>query len=402
MSTTISFGVAETCELSLADATWLGPETAGFPPLADPGAAIRSALGAPREYPPLAEAVIPGDRVAVAIGRSVPCVPDLLRGAMAAITAAGVDAGDVTVVSAEPLVDRQILAAELGVDFVVHRGDDQTQLAMVGANSAGKPLRLNRALVEADFVLPIAVARPAPARGERPLRFPGVFPQFASRAVAARFHAPGSGAAAERRPLRAAEADEAGWLLGIGCTVGVVPAAPRGVAAVVAGDPAAVAAFTTEQFQAIWQPAAQRQGDLVVATVVGDAAEQTWSNIVRAIAAAERVLSPGGAIAVCSAVSDEPDRAFDPLVDADDYAEAAQNLGRSGNRAARDARILALALQRGPVYLRSQLPDDLVESLGMTPIASDAELQRFTSGREHCIVIDHAQRTRPRWTDRPQ
>ncbi|HMP06211.1 MAG TPA: hypothetical protein PJ982_07680, partial [Lacipirellulaceae bacterium] len=168
------------------------------------------------------------------------------------------------------------------------------------------------------------------------------------------------------------------------------------------GHPAAVAAFTTEQFQAIWQPAAQRQGDLVVATVVGDAAEQTWSNIVRAIAAAERVLSPGGAIAVCSAVSDEPDRAFDPLVDADDYAEAAQNLGRSGNRAARDARILALALQRGPVYLRSQLPDDLVESLGMTPIASDAELQRLTSGREHCIVIDHAQRTRPRWTDRPQ
>jgi lactate racemase len=63
---------------------------------------------------------------------------------------------------------------------------------------------------------------------------------------------------------------------------------------------------------------------------------------------------------------------------------------------ARAALTLAQALDRGPVYLRSRLPDDVVESLGMTPIASDAELSRLASGRRHCVVIEEAQRVKPR------
>ena len=63
---------------------------------------------------------------------------------------------------------------------------------------------------------------------------------------------------------------------------------------------------------------------------------------------------------------------------------------------AHPAVVLAKALEEGPVYLRSRLPSDVVESLGMTPIESDAELARLAAGREHTIIIEEAQRLTPR------
>jgi hypothetical protein len=53
------------------------------------------------------------------------------------------------------------------------------------------------------------------------------------------------------------------------------------------------------------------------------------------------------------------------------------------------------------VYLRSLLPDEVVESLGMAPIASDAELARLASGRPHVVVIQEAQRLKPRYVGEP-
>jgi hypothetical protein len=48
------------------------------------------------------------------------------------------------------------------------------------------------------------------------------------------------------------------------------------------------------------------------------------------------------------------------------------------------------------VYLRSRLSPELVESIGMTPLESDAELSRLAAGRDHCVIIEEAQRVIPR------
>jgi nickel-dependent lactate racemase len=400
--TTFTFGEAVTCELALGDFTHLAPDAAMYHVIDDPAAAIRAALAAPMGYPPLAAAVVPGDRVAVAVGKSIPHLTDLLRGVIAELLAAGIEPADVTVVSAAAIDEQAQLARELsaagasGVQFEQHNPDDDAAIAVVGVTAARRPLRLNRTLAEADLVLPIARARAAAPGAGAPAKYAAVFPQFSNRETLDRFHGPSKANGARSPADRTAESDEAGWLLGVGMTVGVVPG-PRGaVAAVLAGEPAAVARAAAEQFQAIWEREAPQAGDLVIAALPGDAAEQTWDNLARAVGASERVLMPDGAIAVCCELEQPPSGAFDQLVDAVDFAAVATKLRHDSATDARPAMILAQALDRGPVYLRSRLPDDVVESLGMTPIASDAELARLASGRRHCVVIEEAQRVRPR------
>ena len=40
------------------------------------------ALAEPLEFPPLAAGIVPGDRVAIAVDEDVPCVAEIVRGAV--------------------------------------------------------------------------------------------------------------------------------------------------------------------------------------------------------------------------------------------------------------------------------------------------------------------------------
>jgi hypothetical protein len=134
----------------------------------------------------------------------------------------------------------------------------------------------------------------------------------------------------------------------------------------------------------------------VIAALSGDEREQTWDNLARAVQAASAVVAPGGAIAVCSELAVLPTGPLQRLREAVDFGEVQRELARDEANEAHPAMVLAKALEEGPVYLRSQLPSDVVESLGMTAIESDVELARLVAGREHCVVIEEAQRLVPR------
>jgi hypothetical protein len=399
MSITIHYGADATCELPLDDATRLAPDAAGRPSLSDPAAATRAALAAPRDYPPLAAALAPGDRVTIALGRGVPELAAVLRGVIEELSAAGVAENAITVLSAEPLVGKNDLAGKLqaaGVTVALHDPDDEKSIAMLGMNSARHAVRLNRLLTDADFVLPIAAAKSAGgARGAE--KFAALFPRFSNRETADRLNGRGKSAGPTTKSQRKAEVNEAGWLLGVGLEVVVVPGPGGGAAAVIAGDPGAAARAAADEFQLIWERPVAERGDLVIGAMPGDASQQTWGNLARAVSACRRVVAREGAIAVCCELAERPAGSFEALVDAADFGDVAAGLKRSAAADARPALVLAQALERGAVYLRSELPDDVVESLGMTPIASDAELARLTSGRRHCIVIDEAQRVKPRY-----
>jgi hypothetical protein len=140
----------------------------------------------------------------------------------------------------------------------------------------------------------------------------------------------------------------------------------------------------------------------VIAALAGDDDEQTWENLARALTASERVRLPDGAIAVCSNLAEPPAGSLNRLAEAVDLATAQRELRRDPAHDAHSARVLAQALERGPVYLKSRLPADVVESLGMTPIESDAELSRLAASRRHCVVIEEAQRLRPHFIAQPQ
>jgi nickel-dependent lactate racemase len=170
--------------------------------------------------------------------------------------------------------------------------------------------------------------------------------------------------------------------------------------AVLAGDPATVARTAADQSRAIWMPPTTRQADLVIATVVGNHSEQTWDNLARALSAAAPLVEPGGAIALCSELDEPPGGSLNRLLDAVDFGEVQQELLHDEADDVSTALALAKALDSGPVYLRSRLAADVVESLGMTPIEDDEELSRLVSSREHCIVIEEAQRVRPQLSKR--
>jgi hypothetical protein len=172
------------------------------------------------------------------------------------------------------------------------------------------------------------------------------------------------------------------------------------VAAVVAGDPETVARMATDQAQAIWERSADRRGDLVIATLVGDHREQTWENLARAVSTAAVFVGPGGAMALCTELDELPSGSLNRLLEAVDFGEVQEALQHDDAVQAAPAMALAKALDAGPVYLRSRLPADVVESLGMTPIEDDHELARLAAGREHCVVIEEAQRVAARFTGR--
>lgn len=399
---TFRFGAAAQCKLPLEEYTLLSAETDEHPRLDDPAAAVRAALAAPLGFPPLVAATAPGDTVAIALASDVPRSQEVVRGVIGALLEAGVAPAMVTVVSLRKIEGREALENELaalnaeGVKFELHDPDDEQAIAMVGVNSAKEPLRLNRTLAEADLVLPVFAQR-LPEGGEREeSKFAGLFPQFSNSETAARVRLESGNESPKVQKRLRAEADEAGWLLGVQMTVSVVPGANEGVAAVLAGDPDEVLRAGGDLTREIWERTAGEQGDLVIAAVAGDEREQTWENLARAVAAASLVVAPGGAIAVCSELDAPPTGPLLRLRDAVDFGEVQRELSRDEANEAHPALVLAKALEEGPVYLRSKLSSEAVESLGMTAIESDAELARLAAGREHCIIIEEAQRLVPR------
>ncbi|HEX6962130.1 MAG TPA: lactate racemase domain-containing protein [Lacipirellula sp.] len=396
--TTLTFGNSLRCKLELDDYTFLAANSELHPTLDDPALAVREALANPRGYPPLAAATVPGDHIAVAVDSGVPQLRSILRGVIGAMLDAEVPPAMITIVSADAIENREELDRDLvemgagGVKFELHEPDDEQALAMVGVNAHGEPLRMNRTLAEADFVLPIGVGQSAAANGDGGEKFASLFPRFSTREAADRIKVQSASESPKQHKRRSKEIDEAGWLLGIGMTVSVVPTAAGGVAAVVAGDPQAVAEAASEQSRSIWERSAERQGDLVIATVVGDRREQTWENLARALSTAAPLVEPGGAIALYTELDEPPSGSLNRLLEAVDFGDVQRELMQDDAVQAHPAMMLARALELGPVYLRSRLPADVVESLGMTPIEDDDELAHLTATRAHCVVIEEAQR----------
>jgi hypothetical protein len=399
--TTLRFGEQTRFELALDDYTVLSAASVA-PVVSDPAAAVRAALAAPAGYPPVAAATVPGDRVAIALQAGAPQAASVLRGAIGALLEAEVSPAMITVVSENAIEGREELVRELSAmgaaaaKFGVHDPDDEQGLAMVGVTAHGEPLRLNRTLAEADFVLPIGVGRMGGNGTSDEEKFSGLFPQFSSRQSAERSRLQALSDAPKDHRRRTAEINEAGWLLGVGMTISIVPGAAGSVAAVVAGDPETVARSSAQQMREIWERPIERRADLVIAALAGNHREQTWENVAAALTAATALVDSGGAIALCTELDELPTGPLELLREAVDFGEVQRELARHHAVEAHAAMVLAHALESGPVYLRSRLAADVVESLGMTPIEDDEELSRLAAGRDHCVVIEEAQRIVPK------
>jgi nickel-dependent lactate racemase len=360
---------------------------------------VQQAFAHPLDYPKLADATVPGDTIVVAIDQATPQVLPVVAGTLAALKHAGVEQSAITLLLSPELASDQATHTQLRelagaeITLVVHAADDKEQMSLLGVSGAGLPLRLNRVLCDADLVIPIG-----PSRGSKHDCNPAgmLFPRFSDQETLGRFHSPGSHETSAARKKLEGEIRECDWILGVGLALQVIPGPHGTIAALCCGTPAGIAPTVQRHYREVWATDVRQQADLIVATIVGNEAQQTWQNLSRALASADELLEPGGAIAICSEIATRPGPSGKRLRDAQDLADVERKLRQDAFADSAATLRICRQLQRGTIYLQSQLGSAVVESLGFAPMESDQELQRLVGSYRRCLVLEEAQHLEPK------
>jgi nickel-dependent lactate racemase len=390
----LTYGDGVICELSHDRVIHIRANPVNTLTGSDVTSAVREALAQPMDYPNLASATVPGDTVAIALQYATPELPYVLEGVLAALEHAGVERSAIMVVLASEFVGdeaaQKTIRKLVGDDVAVllHDASVEEQLALLGITEANRTLRLNRVLCDADLVIPVGPFHPQ----SQEIEFESIlFPSFSDDETRSRFHAPVPHETLKGHQKLAAEARECDWMLGVGLSLQIVPGPEGNVAAVLCGTPSATFEAAQAVYDDTWKAQVIERANLVLATIVGNETQQTWHNLSRALIAAEEILAPGGAIAICSEIATRPGPSGKRLRDAADLGELEQKLTKDEYPDSLAALQLCRSLQRGTVYLKSQLDSQVVERLGLAPISSDQELERLVQTYQRCVVLDEAQ-----------
>ena len=396
----LRYGNNSSLELEFANGA--APRELGIPrgtPLADLAAATAAALREPIDYPALARCTTPGDRVVVALDRGLPQVAEVTAAVVGELINGGVDPDGITVLQSQSDHDagvgdpRRLMPSALRqrIALIVHDPADRKELAYLAADKDGKPILINRALHEADLVLPVGCLR-----GERSAGYFDIhgviYPTFSDVKTLQRFRSIGTlnGQGSRQRELTA-DVDNVAWLLGIMLTVQLVPAAGEQVLHVLAGQSDAVRQRGRDAYRAAWNWSVERQANLVVAAIEGGAGQQTWENLGlcaplrRPLRRRRRAPLPSVAI-----YRPRPARRCGILAGEASRAAALHHLAKKRPVDTLPAAQLAHALDRNRVYLLSRLEAAVVEDLDMTPIESPDELLRLAHRHPSCILLSNA------------
>lgn len=372
-------------------------------PLADLKAAVAQALNEPLEFPSLAMALVPGDRVVLAVEADVPQVAELMDAVVRHLAHCGIEPADVTVLLARSDADAAArIAAALahhgtpGPAVAVHDPADRGNLAYLAAGRDGEPVYLNRQLCDADVVLPIGCAR-LEATPTKTSLDSGLYPAFAD--TKAQQQAGGEAAPAKRGKAREKAQEKSQddappnvyWMLGVQCVLLVVPGPGDSVLSVLAGDPITVARHGRRLCDEAWSFRLPERASLVVAAVEGGASQQTWSHIARAVTAAAEAVADDGTIAICCDLDAGPGPALQALAQSEDRSAALRRIRKQHLPDADIASQFAKVLERARIYLLSRLDESVVEELGLAPVASGDEVVRLAGRHDSCLLLANAQ-----------
>ena len=366
-------------------------------PADDPAAAVAQALAEPLEYPALAHTATPGDRVVLALDEGLPQASQIVAAVIQTLLRAGVDPDGITVLQTAD--DSRVNIVDPGpwisanvrqrIKLLVHEPSDRGSLAYLAASKTGEPIYLNRALADADVLLPIGCVRRRGRLGSRGVHG-AMFPAYSDQRTRLRFRGVEAlGSAADRKGL-VAEVANVGWLLGVSFTIQVMPGPGARVAHVLAGEVEAVRRRSRELYEAAWRFTVPRRAALVVVSIEGDATQQTWQNVGRAVACAARLVEEGGAIAICSELADEPGPALRCLATAASRGEALRQIRHDRPADLLPALQLARAVGRCHLYLLSRLDRALLEDLQISPLRDPAELARLALRHATCTLVANA------------
>ena len=365
---------------------WSGPVAA---PRTDPGSMATGQFEAPIDFPPLALAVVPGDRVVVPLDPKTPASAAILEALAATLRAAEVES--IAVVSAAPrppdLPER--------VEWIVHDPDDKTTIAYLASTGEGRRIYLNRLLTDADVVIPIGALGYDGTLGYRG-PWSAIYPGTSDRDALTRYR----GLASEGPPDRdkatpsLLEAAEVTWLLGCQFQIGVLEAAD-GVARVLAGIESSIRVEGAQAVDDAWTFRVEERADVVVAGIGAAGRASTFDDLASGLATAARLVRRGGKIVALSRLDDAPGPALKRIGGSENPRAALARL--RGHEADPDylaARRIAEATAWADVYLHSALDRELVEDLALIAVDRPEEARKLASAAPTVILIGQADRTR--------
>jgi nickel-dependent lactate racemase len=379
--------------LQVGECRLLGKDRDDTPPV-EAVAALRAALEKPHGFPPLRQALTPGDRVTVVVDEGMQRPGQLLVPLLEHLVGAGVSPADVTLLC-PPSVSRQEWLDDLPDELSdarleVHDPRDRNRLSYLATTREGRRLYLNRSLVDADQSIVLSRRWYDPLLGyggAEGLIYPALCDEETGTALNARLTLD----APEEAPWPARqEAIEAAWLLGLPFFVQLIEGAGDTVAAVVAGTAEASVAGQ-HALDRRWRQALPRTAEVVVAGLSGDPARHTFADLAAAAACAARVVEPGGRVILLSQAAPELAPAA-ALREHDDPERAVAQLRERPTPETIAAWQWASAASHARLYLLSGLDDERVEELWATPLARAEQAQRLLNPGAVCLFLDDAHR----------
>ncbi len=361
------------------------------------------ALSEPLDFPSVLLAVLPEDRVALAVDPNIPGIATVLQSVVEYLSEA--QPSGIDVVLSDEVCDsvREEIAAALAgkAELHVHRSHARVGLRYIGADAGADPVYMNRYLVDADFVLPIVSERTCGLEGE--FEHAGVFPEFADSLSRRRFGLD------PKLLATLSPSDKFAMTLGVQVVLSVAADAAGRVAAITAGTPQALHQYacTSNHITALSETVS-----IVVASLDGSEQQQTWLNAARAAATASTLLENGGTIILWTRIrqsleqgllelTDEYEADEQALLDADSESEID---GRPEDQATQDsdagpdgfpawsniemaARQLSAIAAEYRVLLHSDLVNDSVEAIGLGVVGSVDDLRRLTQSFATCGLL---------------
>ena len=169
--------------IRLAESTTLNGQ-----PLSSVRDAVKHAVSEPIDFPPLSQIVLSDDTVVIPLQPGLPCVADLVAGAVDGLMDAGVPPELIRILKAphDTVSPRQLLSS---LDSAIagrltvteHNPEIREQLSFLGASKQDHAIYINREIGDAGFVLPIGF------QGVSTEIYSGWFPTFSDKETQTRF-----------------------------------------------------------------------------------------------------------------------------------------------------------------------------------------------------------------------
>ncbi len=357
--------------------------------------ALKAAVDSPIHFPPLSQAIFPGDSVAIAVAADTPSPMMWLKSLVQYLLANAVSPGDIRIVLAQGLssllsqVQREIAGFGIEAEHVsAHDPSLADRLEYLAADEEAEPIYVDRDLMESDVVIPIVPLR-APS-SQNCFGLSGMVPEFLDNASQRRFRE-----RVFKRPREVAQqssteyAQHIGTLVGIPFSLCVGTDRPDKLPLAIAGDPLVITKCLAMQ-EGGSLPAPPSELELLIVELEPSVAEPKWAQIGRAVAEFEELVENGGRLVLMLHDLSAPKGALKILGALEDDEKQEQKIRKSDLPFAMTAAILLETKNR--IHVTICCPNSKVEleEIGIGAIHSLAQFQRIAAPCQRIAWCQHA------------